>query len=424
MNSIKGVAFITDLDWTLLDVIQDDIGLFRTAESRDRIVTRFSPGSLPKLENLNDRLREEKRSAFFRQVLVVRHGTRDVEMEFHLVCLEPEKVLWSGRRAERDERRYYDGLMRMNNENINELRKLLKEESNTADSIGNNLPFYDDLTKMNNELATIQRTLAKKTHELESSNERKNQVIGMVAHDLRNPLSVILNFAEFLLDEAEDFTEQQVMFIREIQASSRLMLSIVEELVDISAIEAGRVTLNRERLDVGEWIELSANLYRGRAEQKGIQLDIVVPEESVWCHLDSNKIRQIVNNLVSNAIKFSHGGTHVTVVFEKRGEEMILRVQDQGQGIPTHELEKLFIPFGNVSVKSTDGEKSTGLGLAITKKLVQAHGGDIRVKSQPGKGSEFEVKIPCESGASDMERKREEDGSSSSSFSSMDSHVR
>ncbi|MGM0505629.1 MAG: sensor histidine kinase [Bacteroidota bacterium] len=423
MKSIKGVAFITDLDRKVLEILQDDFGLFRTGVSNDRMASHFTAKSLPKLEKLILRIQRENRKAIFQQFLVAVYGSTEVEMEFQLVRLESDRILWSGSRSEGEEREYFDGLMRINNENINELRKLLKKEAETEDPVGTDHQMYDELTRMNSDLATTQRTLAKKTHELEQSNALKNQVIGMAAHDLRNPLSVILNFSEFLLDESDSFSEQQVEFIREIQNSSRLMLSIVEELLDISAIEAGRVSLTRERIDVGEWVESSANLYRGRAERKEIQLEVRVPETPVWCHVDGNKIRQIVNNLVSNAIKFSDGGTSVSVLLEKNGQtdELVMTVQDQGQGIPADELHKLFVPFSKISVQSTDEEKSTGLGLAITQKLVQAHNGEIRVDSTPGEGSEFVVTIPCDQRSPKKEEGRE--GIASSDHSSFDSDV-
>ena len=264
----------------------------------------------------------------------------------------------------------------------------------------NNWSLYDDMSRVNNELANTQRELTKKTAELERSNDIKNQVMGMAAHDLRNPLTVILNFAEFLihdhLEGVGSFTEDQYQMIKQIKESSNYMVQIIEDMLDMSSFDSGSVKLKKMNCNLVDLIEEVTSLSRNPANKKNIVITTRLPDSSIYKEIDTHKIRQVLDNLLSNAIKFSNSNTEVKIGINAvdESEEVIIFVKDQGQGIPKDEIKKLFEPFSKISVKSTAGEKSTGLGLAIVKKIVEAHGGKIEVDSEVGVGSTFIVKIP------------------------------
>ncbi|HYG10440.1 MAG TPA: HAMP domain-containing sensor histidine kinase [Pyrinomonadaceae bacterium] len=255
--------------------------------------------------------------------------------------------------------------------------------------------LYNELARLNNELVTAQREVIKRNIELERLNEVKNQFIGVAAHDLRNPLQVIEGYSQMLLDEHfGELTPQQHKFISVIRKNSDFMLKLITDLLYISKIEAGKLQLELKETDLIALLERNIELNRLLAEQKQINILFAHPENLPPLVVDAPKIEQVLNNLISNGIKFSHPGTTVEVLASRREKEAVVSVRDEGQGIPAEEIDKLFIPFENLSVKSTGGEQSTGLGLAIVKRIVEGHGGRIWVQSERGVGSNFSFTLP------------------------------
>jgi signal transduction histidine kinase len=258
--------------------------------------------------------------------------------------------------------------------------------------------LFEDLSRLNNDLATAQRELTKKNLELARLNDQKNQFVGMAAHDLRNPLEVILTYSEFLLDEGACLPPEHLELVRTIHGSSAFMLALVNDLLDISKIEAGRLELDLLRVDLGELTARNVALNQVLAAKKGTEIVFRQEGEISRILVDAAKIEQVLNNLIGNAVKFSPPGSTVEVRLAPDGDEwVVLSVTDQGEGIPLHEvdqMEKLFSPFERTRVRSTGGEKSTGLGLAIVKSIVAGHQGEIRVESEPGQGTTFHVLLP------------------------------
>jgi signal transduction histidine kinase len=260
---------------------------------------------------------------------------------------------------------------------------------------GRNGPDYDELSRLNNELATAQRELAKKNAELARLNDQKNQFLGIAAHDLRNPLDVILTYSRFLLEDAGGKLDpQHIRFINTIRSSSSFMLRLVEDFLDISKIEAGRLDLDFARVDLAALVRRNVELHRVLAEKKKIEIDLEEEGGEVALVLDAAKIEQVLNNLIGNAVKFSPPGSRVFVQVTGNGEGAGIAVRDQGPGIPEDELDRLFRPFEKTSVRSTGGEKGAGLGLAIAKSIVHGHRGEIRVESKVGEGAAFHVSLP------------------------------
>ncbi|MCA1564414.1 MAG: HAMP domain-containing histidine kinase [Acidobacteria bacterium] len=255
--------------------------------------------------------------------------------------------------------------------------------------------LYNELARLNNELVTAQREVIKRNIELERLNEVKNQFIGVAAHDLRNPLQVIEGYSQILLDKHfGELTPEQHKFISVIRKNSDFMLNLITDLLYISKIEAGKLQLELKETDLIALLERNVELNRLMAGQKQINILFTRREELPALVIDAPKIEQVLNNLISNGIKFSHPGTTVEVRASKGEKEVVVSVRDEGQGIPADEIDRLFIPFENLSVKSTAGEQSTGLGLAIVKRIVEGHGGRIRVQSERGAGSNFSFSLP------------------------------
>ena len=251
------------------------------------------------------------------------------------------------------------------------------------------------LASLNNELANAQRELTRKNAELAEVIGEKNQLFGMAAHDLRNPLGIVAGVVEILLDELTDsLSEENRDLLSRVASSVEYMLGLIDDMLDYSKIDAGRLELQLTPVDVADLIGQNLAFNTILAGKKGISLRFENEGAPPLLNLDSRRIQQVLNNLISNALKFSNRGSSVTITLTAEMAAVTIAVADQGQGIPAAELGKLFKPYSRTSTKSTDGEMSTGLGLAIVRRIVEAHGGSIRVKSEPGRGSTFYVSLP------------------------------
>ncbi len=251
------------------------------------------------------------------------------------------------------------------------------------------------MVSLNNELNNLTRELQKKNIQLEQLDKLKNQFLGMAAHDLRNPIASILMFSEFVLEtKGEEISDELHQIIDMIKTSSQFMLNLLEELLDVVKIESGKLELNYEAVRLKDLLRKNIKINSIIAAKKDISLVLNVPQDIPEVKLDVIKIDQVLNNLISNAIKYSHRNTTVTISAFSTHKEVLISVQDQGQGIPKQEIDKIFVPFSKISVKGTAGEKSTGLGLSIVKKIVIGHLGRIWVESEVGKGSTFYFTLP------------------------------
>lgn len=297
----------------------------------------------------------------------------------------------------------YQELTGINDERTNALLATMKDLSVRAqEQAERDSTYYDELSRLNNELATTQRELAKKNSELSRLNEQKNQFLGIAAHDLRNPLNIIAGYSEFLLDTAaQALSHEQLGFVRAIRSSSEFMLSLVNDLLDVSMIEAGKLKLDFSEADLLAIIAHNVSLNSAMAQRKEIRIVLHQEQSIPRMMLDVPKIEQVLNNLIDNAVKFSPPGSTIEVDVEQSEQEVLISVRDAGPGVAANELDRLFRPFEKTSVKSTGGEKSTGLGLVIVKKIVAGHGGRIWVESEAGKGARFCVSLPVRSAAFD-----------------------
>jgi signal transduction histidine kinase len=217
-----------------------------------------------------------------------------------------------------------------------------------------------------------------------------------LGQELRNPISSIIVLAEFLSGEtATVLTEGQLGFLSDIRSSSEFMLQLIDEFLDISSIESGNLHLDLRPSDPRKLLEDNVGLNAKLAQQKHIHVGLQIEGALPRLSLDEGKIEQVLNNLISNAVKFSQPWTAVEVRAAAQDGGVLISVHDQGPGIPEAERVKLFQPFGRTSVRATSGERSTGFGLAISRKIVEGHGGLIWVESQVGLGSVFLFTLPA-----------------------------
>lgn len=245
----------------------------------------------------------------------------------------------------------------------------------------------------NRALIEAQRTLVE---QLSQANAAKNQLLGMAAHDLRNPLASVRALAGLLQEDvAGALNADQRDLVVTIQEASQSMLTLVNELLDTSVLEAGEVAITPVEASLGDLLEKEIRLQNLNAAGKGQRI-VLAPGDPLPARLwfDPDKVRQVINNLLTNACKFSPPGSVITVRTAVTPGACTVAVQDQGPGIPENERHKLFQDFGRTSVRPTGGEKSTGLGLAICRRIMVAHGGSIGAEPCPAGGSVFKFTLP------------------------------
>lgn len=230
--------------------------------------------------------------------------------------------------------------------------------------------------------------------EYAQAKDRVNTYIGMAAHDIRNPLSVILNATQLFLEKlGSTMSEEDKGLLGMVSNSSRYILQIIEEMLDISKLDSAKIQLKMTEIDFGELVKECYSINAALAKAQKIQMTLEIEENIPKIVCDEFKLKQVITNLLTNSIKFSHSDTVIKVVVSKDNEKCYLSVEDQGLGIALKDFSKVFQEFSSTDTKSVHGEKSTGLGLAIAKKIMDLHGGNISFSSEKNKGSVFTISL-------------------------------
>lgn len=259
-------------------------------------------------------------------------------------------------------------------------------EHNTAEL--DSLRF--ELININNQLNNITRELHRKNAELENISKVKNQFLGIVCHDLRTPLSSMGMLCGILQDDIDAMSKDELLkYLEIIQNQIRFMVELIRDVLDISVIESGSLTLRYETYDISEEIRTLSDTYRLFADKIGVELLLETDGDEILIRADRNKIKQVVDNIVGNALKYSISGHQLFISLRHDNKKISIAVKDTGPGIPYDKQREIFQPFSTFVVETPRGDKSSGLGLAICKKITEAHGGEIRLVSAPGEGSEF-----------------------------------
>ncbi|HWB86864.1 MAG TPA: PAS domain-containing sensor histidine kinase [Bryobacteraceae bacterium] len=252
----------------------------------------------------------------------------------------------------------------------------------------------DQIREMQQQAYT--RELELRNREVERANQLKSEFLASMSHELRTPLHTIIGFAELLAEEIEGpLNEKQKRFLDHIHTDSLHLLELINDVLDLSKVESGRLELRCETFDVASAVEetLSSILPQGIAKSIDIKAD-VPPATGIFA--DRVRFKQILFNLLSNAVKFTPEGGRISVEATLRNDCLEMSVSDTGIGIPTAQQEAVFDKFYQVGATTKGVREGTGLGLAITKSLVEKHGGRIWLESEPGKGSRFTFTIALE----------------------------
>jgi len=240
------------------------------------------------------------------------------------------------------------------------------------------------------------RELELSHREAERANQLKTEFLGNMSHELRSPLHTVIGFAELLAEEKEGaLNEKQKRFVGHIKTDSLHLLNLINDLLDLSKIEAGRLELRYELFSIEAVIAEAISSVQPRATAKCLEIatDISITAP-VWA--DRLRFKQILHNLLTNAIKFTPNGGRVRVDAADCGHFAEISVRDTGIGIPEDQQQAVFDKFYQVRAGIQGGHEGTGLGLTITKRLVDQHGGTISLKSEPGNGTCFTFSIPLE----------------------------
>jgi signal transduction histidine kinase/CheY-like chemotaxis protein len=261
-----------------------------------------------------------------------------------------------------------------------------------------NLRLEERVRERTRELTGANERLAAQWSQLRRANEFKNEVLGTIAHDLRSPLGVILGRTELMneLASMEPVSTEKVKDqLGHIRASAGQMTELVNDLISDAMMDAHNIAIRHERVDLAPIMGEIVAANRALAERKDQTIQVVSPPHQFW-NCDRDRLREAVDNLVSNAIKYSPRGGRIELSMSIDGETLVIRVRDEGPGLSAEDLSRLFGRFQRLSARPTGGESSTGLGLSIVKRIIELHGGGVDAESPgPGRGSTFTIRLPA-----------------------------
>ncbi len=250
--------------------------------------------------------------------------------------------------------------------------------------------------RLMSEIQRQNQEIERQNSELRRVNEMKNYFLGVVAHDLRSPVASIQMAGSLLYHGRDSLPEDlRLSFLKDISRHADYVIDLLSDLLDVAQIESGQLSIVKESMPIHDFLQEAVDRHTQLASPKGTRLVLQPPlEGSVTA--DARRLRQVLDNLVSNAIKYSPPGSTVTIGATYASGKWRFFVQDEGPGIAPEDRSRLFLNFARLSAEPTAGEKSTGLGLAIAKNLVEAHNGQIGVESGHGRGSTFWFTIPAD----------------------------
>ena len=229
--------------------------------------------------------------------------------------------------------------------------------------------------------------------QLELASEHKSQFLATMSHELRTPLNAIIGFSEVLHEQMfGELNERQLAYVEDVLEAGKHLLSLINDVLDLAKIEAGRMELDLSQVALPELLRGAVSMHSERASRAGISLALRTEPAEIGITADERRVRQIVFNLLSNAVKFTPADGRVDVSARIDDGQVEITVADTGLGIPAEDLETIFEEFE----QSADGKQAegTGLGLPLSRKLVELHGGRLWAESEPGRGSTFRFTLP------------------------------
>lgn len=253
-----------------------------------------------------------------------------------------------------------------------------------------------ELERSETKAAELTQNLKHEKQRAENSANSKNAFLANMSHELRTPLNAINGFSEILVDEMYgplgDVRYKE--YARDILASGKHLLDMITDILDMAKIEAGKMTVDLQPIDIVDPVDAAIRMIRRKAEEKNISLKLVSNPNLPLVEADHRAIRQMILNLVSNAIKFTDEGGEIRVTVDQKGRDLRISVRDNGIGIPTDALPRLGEPFEQVSDTRDRNYEGTGLGLALTKSFAEMHGGRLTIASEPGRGTQVSFFLP------------------------------
>jgi signal transduction histidine kinase len=228
-----------------------------------------------------------------------------------------------------------------------------------------------------------------------SADRAKSKFLANMAHELRTPLNAIIGFSEVMKIDKAKSRDHYPEYAGYIHDAGSILLAIINGILDLARIEAGTIQLQEELIELGALVQSAVNTIRPIARRKSIEIDCVVGDPLMMIQVDATKFKQVMLNLLSNSVKFTHprGRIHIESIHHKSGD-LVLSISDTGIGIPSEQIEKVLQPFEQVADPLTREHEGTGLGLPIAKALIELHGGELVMSSQLGVGTTARLRLP------------------------------
>jgi signal transduction histidine kinase len=256
-----------------------------------------------------------------------------------------------------------------------------------------NVPNRDEIGSLAAKVNRMSDQLERLYGELETASRHKSDFLATMSHELRTPLNAIIGFSEVLREQMfGELNERQLAYVADVHEAGQHLLSLINDVLDLAKIEAGRMDLELSEVRIADVLRSAVSMHAERASRGGIELNLETKPEEIVVAADERRLRQIVFNLLSNAVKFTPSGGRVDISAHREDGRVEVAVTDTGPGIGAEDLDAIFEEFE----QADDGKQAegTGLGLPLSRKLVELHGGRLWVESEPGRGSTFRFTLP------------------------------